>query len=205
MKAKLKDIFHINHLDIDKPLTPETTSLITSLITAELPSDHLTTPHPLLPDLAASSLSPAIQAELDRVDSKIPLTAIDTARYSQLSAPTDSDELPSALQQAFSTSTHLSNRVTNLTLLSTFGQNSWLIGNSQMEGVLAELERELENVKEETNEVNRERKRKQVEVKDELERLEKRWREGVSKVLEVEVASELVFRETLERRRAGTA
>lgn len=70
-----------------------------------------------------------------------------------------------------------------------------------MEGVLAELEKELIGVKEETDAVNRERKRMQVEAQPELERLEKRWRDGVRKVLEVEVASEMVFRETLEKRR----
>lgn len=69
--------------------------------------------------------------------------------------------------------------------------------------MLAALENELVSLKEETEGLNRERKRKQVEVQPELEYLEKKWQEGIGRVLEIEVASEMVFRDTLERRRAG--
>ncbi|EPS37472.1 hypothetical protein H072_8829 [Dactylellina haptotyla CBS 200.50] len=189
---------------IDRPLTPATTARVHSLVQAELNPAHSTTPHPSLPTLSPPAFSAFITAELERIAQNQPFTGgVDASRYEAQAAPANDDEWRSALQQAYTTSTHLSNRVTNLTLLSSFGQNSWLIGNSQMEGVLGQLERELVALKEETDVTNRERKRKQVEVQEEMERLERKWKEGVGKVLEIEVASEMVFRETLEKRRAG--
>ncbi|KAF3940367.1 hypothetical protein ABW19_dt0202535 [Dactylella cylindrospora] len=217
---------------IDRPLTPTTTSRVNALINAELDPSHATAPHPSLPHLPPPVFTDLIIAELDRVSKGLPFSGgVDASRYEPQSAPSSlsdkytddanadadadgngkttstqdaaADEWHNALRQAYTTCTHLSNRVTNLTLLSSFGQNSWLIGNSQMEGVLAQLERELVALKEETELTNRERKRKQVDVQEELERLERRWKDGVGKVLEIEVASEMVFRETLERRRLG--
>ncbi|KAK6526380.1 hypothetical protein TWF694_004976 [Orbilia ellipsospora] len=200
---------------IDRPLTPTATAKIHSLIRAELDPAHTTTLHPSLPPLPQPVFSDLITTELERLAQNQPFTGgVDPSRYEPQSKPAappssssssaaEQDEWRSALQQAYTTQTHLSNRVTNLTLLSSFGQNSWLIGNSQMEGVLGQLERELVALKEETDVTNRERKRKQVEVQGEMERLERRWKEGVGKVLEIEVASEMVFRETLEKRRGG--
>ena len=49
--------------------------------------------------------------------------------------------------------------------------------------------------------VNKERKGAQEAVKGEMERLEKRWREGVGMVLQTEVAAEEVRREILRVRR----
>ncbi|KAF3932051.1 hypothetical protein ABW20_dc0104838 [Dactylellina cionopaga] len=201
---------------IDRPLTPTTTSRVHSLIQAELDPSHSTAPHPSLAPLPSPVFSDLITPEFDRISQNQPFTGgVDASRYEPQSAPAvvvaandasssaQDEEWRSALQQAYTTSTHLSNRVTNLTLLSSFGQNSWLIGNSQMEGVLGQLERELVALKEETEATNRERKRKQVEIADEMEGLERRWKDGVGKVLQIEVASEMVFRETLEKRRAG--
>ncbi|EWC45212.1 hypothetical protein DRE_06100 [Drechslerella stenobrocha 248] len=192
---------------IDRPLSPSTTARAHTLIHAELDPAHSTTPHPSLPVLPAPAFSDLITAELERVAQNRRFEGgVDASRYEAIVAPapdSSHQQWRSAVQQAYATSTHLANRVTNLTLLSSFGQNSWLIGNSQMEGVLAQLERELVALKEETEVTNRERKRKQVDVQDEMERLERRWKDGVGKVLEIEVASEMIFRETLEMRRAG--
>ncbi|KAK6332614.1 hypothetical protein TWF730_004274 [Orbilia blumenaviensis] len=199
---------------IDRPLTPTTTAKATALINAELTGqgvDTTTTPHPSLPPLNPPTFTPFIQAELERISNSLPFTGgIDPSRYEpQTLLPSNEDaegeeaEYRQKLQTSYTTTTHLQNRVTNLTLLSNFGQNAWLISNSQAEGVLAGLERELVSLKEETEALNRERKRRQVDAQPEMELLEKRWQEGVGKVLEVEVASEMVFRETLARRRGG--
>src|SRR5205814_7786951 len=130
--------------------------------------------------------SPLIAAELERISSgKAIKNGVDQLRYESQNPPSSNaplEDYRAALQRAYSTSPHLSNRVTNLTLLSTFGQNSWLIGNSQLEGILEGLERELAAVKEETDEVNRERKRRQMDVQEELQRLDRRWKDGVGKV-----------------------
>lgn len=97
--------------------------------------------------------------------------------------------------------THLSNRETNLTLLSHYGKNAHLVGNDQLEQMLKEVETELVRTKEEVEVVNRERKAGQLGAKEEIERLERRYREGVGRVLEVEVAAEGVRREILAARR----
>ncbi|KAK6513467.1 hypothetical protein TWF281_005090 [Arthrobotrys megalospora] len=196
---------------IDRPLTPTTTSRANALIAAELKlgGEDTTSPHPSLPSLPEPSFSPFIQTELERISNSLPFTGgIDASRYEPQSLPSSSspsleEAYKQSLQTSYTTTTHLQNRLTNLTLLSNFGQNAWLISNSQAEGILSSLERELVSLKEETELLNRDRKRKQVEVQPELEMLERKWQEGVGKVLEIEVASEMVFRETLGRRRGG--
>ncbi|KAK6336536.1 hypothetical protein TWF696_002086 [Orbilia brochopaga] len=192
---------------IDRPLTPSTTARAHALITTELDPAHTSTPHPSLPSLPDASFTALVAAELERVAQGRPFTGgVDASRYESQSTPSaqsSDEEWRAALQSAYATSTHLANRVTNLTLLSSFGANSWLVGNAQMEGVLGQLEREVVALKEETEVTNRERKRRQVEVQEEMERLERRWKDGVGKVLEIEVASDMVFRETLAMRRAG--
>lgn len=50
--------------------------------------------------------------------------------------------------------------------------------------------------------MNKERKGAQEEVREELEKLEKKWREGVGRVLQTEVAAEEVRMEILRVRRA---
>jgi len=78
-----------------------------------------------------------------------------------------------------------------------------LVGNAQLEAILEALERELAGVKAEVEEVNRLRKAAQESVRGEMVVLERTWREGVGKVLEVEVAAEKVRAEILKRRREG--
>ncbi|KAK6339211.1 hypothetical protein TWF718_008634 [Orbilia javanica] len=192
---------------IDRPLTPSITSKATALVAAELGDTSV--PHPSLPQFPSPNFSPFVEQELERISNSLPFTGgIDASRYEPQSLPSSSqeeDEYKKLLQTSYTTTTHLQNRLTNLTLLSNFGQNAWLISNSQTEGVLSSLEKELASLKEETEILNRERKRKQVEVQPELEYLERKWQEGVGRVLEIEVASEMLFRETLEKRRGGHA
>lgn len=53
--------------------------------------------------------------------------------------------------------------------------------------------------------VNKERKGLQKDVEPELRSLEEKWRKGIGRVLEVEVAAEKVRAEILSRRREKTA
>lgn len=59
--------------------------------------------------------------------------------------------------------------------------------NSQLEDVLRRLEKEVLESKEEVEAVNRERKKEQEGKRDEIEGLERNWREGIGRVLEVGV------------------
>ncbi|RPB17184.1 hypothetical protein P167DRAFT_120150 [Morchella conica CCBAS932] len=193
---------------IEPTPTDSELSQITTLITRELPSTYLTAPHPLLPPLDDATFSPAITQELARVAAGEPLTGgIDLTRY-EPTAPADgapAAEYESALASAYASGEHLKTRLTNLTLLNEFGKNAWLVHNSQLEQILTGLEEELMVLKTECEVVNKERKGLQKDVEVELKTLEERWRKGIGRVLEVEVAAEKVRMEILEKRRQGTA
>lgn len=62
------------------------------------------------------------------------------------------------------------------------------MGNSQLEDILRDLERELVEAKEGVEGVNRERKEVQEGGKGQLEGGERAWREGVRATIEAEVA-----------------
>ena len=94
-------------------------------------------------------------------------------------------------------------RLTELGLLERFGKNAWLIGNSELEGILGGLERELADVRVQQEVVENERRMQQESVKGEIKMLEESWKTGVGRLLEVEVAAEGLKRQILERRRAG--
>ena len=77
------------------------------------------------------------------------------------------------------------------------------MGNSQLEEILRGVEKELVETRGRVEDVNKERKGMQEGVKGEMEGLDEAWRRGVGRVLEVEVAAEVIRREVLLRRRAG--
>jgi len=91
--------------------------------------------------------------------------------------------------------------LTNLSLLEEYGKNAWLISNSQLEDILRDLERELSERKEGVEKVNRGRKTAQENSRAELTWLEEGWKQGVGKIIEVQLATDGVKRETLQRKR----
>jgi pre-mRNA-splicing factor SPF27 len=199
---------------IDVEPTPSNRAAALSLINAEIPQN--TNSHPNLPPLANCQFSSLIESEISRIEAKLPLNAIDLSRYEALEPPSTSphsdEDHPEtlrkwreALSQAYTSHTYLAGRQTNLMLLEQFGKNSWLIGNSQLEHVLRDLESELENRKEEIDIVVIERKNAQETMGAEVKGLEEVWKRGVGRVLETEVAAESIRREILERRRAGAS
>lgn len=198
--------------DIDTELTPSQRESIISQIKAEQPQDQSQSLHPSIPDVHEPAFSDLITAELERIEQKAPLKAIDLSRYesSALSAPTsttNSEETLAqwrqTLQRAYGLKTYLDGRYTNLSLLETYGKNAWLIGNSQLEDEVKALQRELEVVKGEGENVEEQRRRQQEGVKAEMDALEVSWRNGVRGVVEVELATEGLRREVLGRKRVG--
>lgn len=93
----------------------------------------------------------------------------------------------------------------NLSLLETYGKNAWLISNSQLEDVLRRLEGEVDGVKTEGEEVERERRGVQESAAAEMRGLEDGWRRGVGRMIETQAAAERLREEILERRRVGAA
>lgn len=89
----------------------------------------------------------------------------------------------------------------NLALLEESGKNAWLIGNSQLEEILRGLEKELAEMKEAAETVNKERKMAQEARHGELVGLEESWKRGVGAILDVELAAENLRLQILEQRR----
>ncbi|KAG9314574.1 breast carcinoma amplified sequence 2 [Chiua virens] len=146
------------------------------------------TMHPLVPP-TFELFKPA---ELARVEAHQPLPPLDTVRY-QLPAPTSSpgtdEEWRKAIQNAHAQLEHQRLRHTNLALLQTYGQNAWRINNYFLEETAKQSEKALEELKELTTELNRERKNSQTHYGAQLTTLETRWTELLSSILQIEMAN----------------
>jgi pre-mRNA-splicing factor SPF27 len=190
-------------LDIDAAPTASAHARAQQLITAELSSEHSTTLHPWIPALPEPNFTPTMAQELSRKAAGTPLTGIDLSRYEAPEAPTgsDLDAWRETLRKAYTSSVHLSKRYENLALLEEGGRNAWLVGNSQLEDILSSMEKELAEMKEAAEEVNRQRKIAQEASAGELVALEETWKRGVGAILEVEVAAEELRGKILEVRR----
>ncbi|KAJ2904210.1 hypothetical protein MKZ38_008540 [Zalerion maritima] len=157
-----------------------------------------------------------------------PLKAIDLSRYQAVDAaslpPYPSDPTPetlraynaalsAALATTYSQASHVAQKSFLLSLLSpgndskngpwasSASKNSWLLSNYHAEAQLGSLERELAETKREVDRVNIQRKEAQDAVGEEMRLLERDWKAGVGKVLEIEVAIERLRREGDELRR----
>jgi len=154
------------------------------------------------PDLHFSEL---FQKELDRKADDAPVVGgIDLTRYEAPEPPKDGSEREvwrTNLRQAYISSSYLSGRLTNLSLLEEFGKNAWLVGNAQLEDILRYLEKELIGRKEAVENINKARKASQEGSRAELTALEETWKQGVGKIIEVQLATDGVRQESLHRRR----
>lgn len=193
--------------DIDAAPSASDLASARALILAELPPSHATSTHPSLRALPPSKFSDLMATEHSRLASGAPpaTPAIDLSRYEAQDAPTSTSapDWRTALQRAYASSEYLSSRLTNLGLLETYGKNAWLIGNSQLEDLLRGMEREVADLKAQTDEMERIRRAAQESARGELTGLDEAWRRGVGSMLEVEVAAEGLRREILDRRRGG--
>ncbi|THH19741.1 hypothetical protein EW146_g1503 [Bondarzewia mesenterica] len=135
---------------------------------------------------------PFLAAELRRVEARQSLSAIDTTRY-QLPAPTTTpgtdEEWKAALDNAHAQLEHQRIRHNNLALLQQYGNNAWRIHNFLLEADTKKAEKLLEELREQTTEVNRDRKNTQTRIGNQLTSLETRWTELISSVLQIEMAN----------------
>jgi len=126
------------------------------------------------------------------VEARQPLPTLDTTRYQlpgPASTPGSEEEWRSALQNAHSQLEHQRLRHTNQALLQQYGSNAWRIHNYLVEANAKNIEKALEDLKELTTEVNRERKNFQTRVGNQLTSLETRWTELISNILQIELAN----------------
>ncbi|KAI0296633.1 breast carcinoma amplified sequence 2 [Russula brevipes] len=150
--------------------------------------------HPRVPpplDLFANN--PLLSAELERVGARQPLAAVDTARYqltlSSAVTPSSDEEWKSALDGVYAQLEHQRIRHNNLALLQQYGNNAWRVHNYLLEADAKKAEKLLEELKEQTTSLNRERKNTQTRLGDRLTSLESRWTELISSILQIELAN----------------
>jgi pre-mRNA-splicing factor SPF27 len=204
--------------DLDPPLSDSIRDSITTAIRAQSPPHSATDLHPLVDTSYTPNFSPLISAEHDRIAASAPKPAgsgIDLSRYEAdaLEPPNrtfpDSDEQrPEFLEQwratlrlAYASSNYLSGRNTNLALLETYGKNAWLVANWHQEALLKSLDAELAEVKTTSELVAEENRRRQETAAAEILMLEETWRKGVRGVVEVQVATEALRSDILDKRR----
>ena len=175
------------------------------LIAAALAPDASSTLHSSIPNEPDVHFSEIMRQELQRKAAGQPLTGgIDLSRYEQPGEPSEVADITAwtqSLQKAYTSSTYLSGRVSNLVLLEELGKNAWLIANSQLEGILGHLEKELQELNAATENVNRSRKAAQEGSQGEMTILEDTWKRGIGRILEVEVAIEKLRTQILDKRR----
>ncbi|KAI0724299.1 breast carcinoma amplified sequence 2 [Cerioporus squamosus] len=134
---------------------------------------------------------PMLQAELERVSNHRLLPPLDTTRY-QLPAPTtleSEEEWRKALDNARAQLEHQKTRHINLALMQQYGSNAWRIHNYLTEATAKNIEQALEELKNLTTEVNRDRKNYQTRLGTQLTSLETRWTELISSILQIEMAN----------------
>ncbi|KAF8168298.1 Pre-mRNA-splicing factor SPF27 [Crassisporium funariophilum] len=149
--------------------------------------------HPRVPSpVELFSNNPLLKAELQRAASNQPFPTLDSIRYSlpgPTSQPATDKEWKDALDNAYAQLQHQRIRQNNLALLQTYGSNAWRIQNYLLEATTTQIETALEELKELTVEVNRERKNTQDQLGKQLTALETRWTELISSVLQIEMAN----------------
>lgn len=201
----------ISGTDVDKDPSPAERAEIGKLIALELRDNQQTTLHPSIPELPEPRFSALVQNELERKDRNEPMAGgVDLSKYEAPEAPTSDsgkehaeilEDWDKTLRRAYTASSHLSGRRENLSLLETHGKNAWLISNAQLEEMLRKVEKELQETKETTEALHKERKIRQDTSKGELLGLDDAWKRHVSSVIDVEIAAENLKQEILERRR----
>ncbi|KAF9499917.1 breast carcinoma amplified sequence 2 [Pleurotus eryngii] len=152
-----------------------------------------TTLHPRVPPpITLFAKNPLLQAELERVESHQPFLQVDQIRY-QLPGPTSvpgtDEEWQAAVKNAQAQLEHQRLRQSNATLLQTYGSNAWRIHNYLLEANSQQIEKALEDLKQLTVDLNRERKNSQTRLGAQLTALETRWTELISNILQIEMAN----------------
>lgn len=191
---------------IDRAPSEQTLTSADALVQADVDSAATTSLHPSIPTQRQPHFSDLVETEHARIASGASKeSGIDLSRYEALDAPTQGDlsEWKATLQKAYASQEYLNNRNINLSLLETYGQNAWLISNSQLEDILRDLEREVEAVKLELEAVEQARRTAQSNVEGEMKGLEEGWRKGVGRLIEVQAAAERIRLDILERKRGA--
>lgn len=141
--------------------------------------------------------STILQQELDRVERGEKLHAIDLSRYEDVDVPaTDTIQAwRDVIRRNIVAADAMTSRADNLSILKSLGANAWTMHVHQLEYALKQVESELLACKQDTEQVNVERKRSQLAAGERLTELDQRWRTLVSGNLELSVACAVLTQE----------
>jgi pre-mRNA-splicing factor SPF27 len=181
-------------IDIDEAVSQDARDRANALVQRELRNVNVKEPHHNLPATSDVSFSDLITAELSRIASGQEREGgIDRSRYEEPDEPSTDDDAATwrkSLRSAYISSAYLEGRHVNLALLEELGKNAWLVGNSQLDSILKDLDKELAQLKEEVDSVNRDRKLAQEGSRGEILALEDTWKKGIGRVIEVQLATD---------------
>lgn len=145
----------------------------------------------LPPNIILYDHHPHLLQQVERIQHSLPSNAIDLERY-RLNDPSDSQDekaWESAIANAETQLMHSDIRLTNIELMKKFGSNQWRLHNFQQEAFIRSFTKEAEQIKSQSDRINRTRKSEQTQTGEELSRLKKRWAELLNRTLSVELAN----------------
>ncbi|KAL0082367.1 Pre-mRNA-splicing factor SPF27 [Phycomyces blakesleeanus] len=142
--------------------------------------------------------------ELERVHKKQPLSALDTSRY-ELQGPTEDkdsvEEWKSAVDNTKAQLESQAGSMFNLELLQKYGANAWRVHNFQLEAYLKQIQKATEEYRNESREINKQRKFEQTQAAGSLRSLENKWSDLISQNLQVDIACAALESEVEELKR----
>jgi len=140
-----------------------------------------------------------LQDEYERVRKKRPMPTIDISRY-KLEQPSsalrhDLNAWRKCSQNAQAQLEHQSNRILNLQLLRKYGADSWRAQNTILTSAHQRLQDSLKQKMASIDDINRERRVAQEQVKQELARLKRDWWQAIDSNHKTETACAIYERE----------
>ncbi|GAA5803807.1 hypothetical protein HPULCUR_009292 [Helicostylum pulchrum] len=146
---------------------------------------------------------PLLKQELDRIQQKQGLDALDTERY-ELKGPADENDIDGWKAAVNNTKSQLESQagsMFNLELLQKYGANAWRVHNYQLETGLTDIKKNTEYLRNQILEINRERKNDQTQAAAALASLENKWSDLITQNLQVDIACATLESEVDELRR----
>jgi pre-mRNA-splicing factor SPF27 len=181
---------------------------VDKLISAEMarstksPEEYLSERGLHRPELRVSAL---VQAEFERIESGKPQVAVNMFRYKvEPPAEEDKNSLEAwriAVDNAFAQVQATRVRVTNLELSNKFGPNAWKLHAEQLQTLNNGVEQNIQEVKQDIENINRKRKSEQTKAGGKLEHLTQKWTTTIQKTNELEGVCYMLEKEVKKLRK----
>uniref|UniRef100_G3MNT9 Pre-mRNA-splicing factor SPF27 n=2 Tax=Amblyomma TaxID=6942 RepID=G3MNT9_AMBMU len=146
-----------------------------------------------LPQLSLHQFeSEIMKTEFERLQSRLPMEMMSMKRYELPQPPagktTDVASWSECVDNSSAQLEHQATRIANLELMARYGAEAWKAYNAALVRMLHQLQRQLQDLRKEIQEVNWQRKTTQTEAGEKLKHLEASWVSLVSKNFEIERA-----------------